>query len=100
MNQCYRKFGSHHQGLSRLLPWHANKTLQGAELKKVDRHVSVCLTCKRELSHYQKLAQAVIKESAPRSPEQAAFLRLKRRLMTKNGRDEAGVGNTALLFDC
>jgi hypothetical protein len=69
-----------HQELSELLPWYVNKTLQGAELRAVETHLAVCLTCKRELKQLQRLAQAVIKEGALDSAEQASFLRLKKRL--------------------
>jgi hypothetical protein len=69
-----------HQELSELLPWYVNKTLQGAELRAVETHLAVCLTCKRELMQLQRLAQAVIKEGALDSAEQASFLRLKKRL--------------------
>jgi hypothetical protein len=71
---------SAHRELSQLLPWYVNKTLQGAELKEVENHLSVCLTCKREVIQLQKLAQAVIQEGTLDSAEQASFSRLKKRL--------------------
>jgi anti-sigma factor RsiW len=63
-----------------LLPWYVNKTLQDSELKAVEAHLGVCLACKRELMQLQKLAQAVKKEGALDSAEQASFMRLKMRL--------------------
>jgi hypothetical protein len=69
-----------HQELSELLPWYVNKTLQGAELKAVEAHLTVCLVCKRELIQLQKLAQAVVQDGALDSAEHASFLRLKKRL--------------------
>jgi hypothetical protein len=71
---------SAHQELSQLLPWYVNKTLQRAEQKEVEKHLTVCLTCKRELIQLQKLAQAVIQEGSLDSAEQASFSRLKKRL--------------------
>ncbi|MEQ1544198.1 hypothetical protein [Methyloglobulus sp.] len=73
---------SAHQELSQLLPWYVNKTLQGSELKEVDHHLTVCLTCKREVVQLQKLAHVVIKEGSLDSAEQASFSRLKKRLHT------------------
>jgi hypothetical protein len=73
---------SAHQELSQLLPWYVNNTLQDSELKAVENHLTVCLTCKRELVQLQKLAQAVIQEGSLDSAEQAAFSRLKKRLHT------------------
>jgi hypothetical protein len=71
---------SAHQEFSQLLPWYINKTLKGSELKEVENHLSVCLTCKRELIQLQKLAQAVVQEGSLDSAEQASFSRLKKRL--------------------
>lgn len=80
MKQHDTKSYSDHQELSQLLPWYVNKTLQGAELKAVEAHLAVCLTCKREQTQLQKLAQAVIQEGSLDSAEQASFTRLKMRL--------------------
>lgn len=80
MKHTVKKSDSAHQELSLQLPWYANKTLQGSELKAVEDHLAVCLTCKRELIQLQKLAQAVIREGSLDSAEQASFSRLKKRL--------------------
>ena len=80
MKNIDKKSYASHQELSQLLPWYVNKTLQGSELKAVEAHLTVCLTCKRELIQLQKLAQAVIQEGALDSAEHASFLRLKKRL--------------------
>jgi hypothetical protein len=69
-----------HQELSQLLPWYVNRTLQGFELKAVEDHLSVCLTCKRELKQLEKLAQIVSQEDLLDTAESAAFSRLKKRL--------------------
>lgn len=80
MKQLQTKTHLNHQELSQLLPWYVNKTLRGAELKAVEEHVSVCLTCKREAMQLNRLAQAVIHEGALDSAEKASFSRLKMRL--------------------
>lgn len=90
MKQLQTKIHLNHQELSQLLPWYVNKTLQGAELKAVEKHVSVCLTCKREAMQLNRLAQAVIHEGALDSAEKASFSRLKMRL---HGSDQAASPN-------
>lgn len=85
MKQNHTKPYVDHQELSRLLPWYVNKTLQGAELKAVEAHLSGCLSCKRELVQLQKLAQAVIQEGPHDSAAQVSFTRLKMRLHSQPG---------------
>jgi hypothetical protein len=80
MKNIDKKPYASHQELSELLPWYVNKTLQGAELKAVEAHLTVCLVCKRELIQLQNLAQAVVQDGALDSAEHASFLRLKKRL--------------------
>jgi hypothetical protein len=80
MKQINTKAYSDHHELSVLLPWYVNKTLQGAELKAVEKHLTVCLICKRELIQLQKLAQVIVNSSAIDPAEQASFSRLKKRL--------------------
>jgi hypothetical protein len=87
MKHINKQSYSAHQDLSQLLPWFVNKTLQGSELKAVENHLTVCLTCKRELIQLQKLAQAVIQEGSLDSAEQASFARLKKRLHTAQQQD-------------
>ncbi|MDD5580634.1 MAG: hypothetical protein PHY16_15310 [Methylobacter sp.] len=82
MRDIYQQLDSAHQELSQLLPWYVNKTLQGSELKQIENHLTVCLTCKRELIQLQKLAYAVNQEGSLDSLEQASFSRLKMRLQT------------------
>jgi hypothetical protein len=71
---------SAHQDVTLLLPWYVNRTLRGAELKQVEEHLGICLTCKREVLNLQKLALVVNKPSAFDTAEQAAFMQLKKRL--------------------
>jgi Putative zinc-finger len=69
-----------HQEIEQLLPWYVNQTLQESELKVVEAHLSICLSCKRELLQLQKLAHAIIKEGVLDSAEKASFARLKMKL--------------------
>lgn len=71
-----------HEDISLLLPWYVNKTLQGAELNAVERHLKVCLICKRELLNQQYLSAAVNQPSSFDSAAQASFSRFKNRLQT------------------
>ncbi len=69
-----------HQELFQLLPWYVNKTLQGTELKAVEEHLSVCLTCKREYLQLQNLARAVADDGSLDTAELASFSRLRKRI--------------------
>lgn len=71
---------SAHEEISLLLPWYVNKTLQGAELAKVETHLQVCLLCRRELASLHKLAAAVQEEGAFDSAALASFSQLKSRI--------------------
>ena len=83
MKPHYSESHNEHHELSQLLPWYVNKSLQGAELKAVESHLSICLICNRELVQLQKLAKTVIQEGAFDSAAQASFTRLKSRLHTQ-----------------
>ena len=71
---------SAHHDISLLLPWYVNKTLQGDEIERVENHLKVCLTCRREIAILHKLAEAVQREGSLDSAAQASFSRLKKRL--------------------
>jgi hypothetical protein len=85
MKQLHNNPYSAHQDISLLLPWYVNKTLHGAEINKVDNHLKVCLTCRRELATLHKLAAAVQREVSIDSAAQASFSQLKKRI---RGTDE------------
>lgn len=95
-NNGHHNYLANHQELSRLLPWYVNKTLHGAELQAVENHLSACLVCKRELISLQKLAQAVVQESALDSVEQAAFSRLKSRIHDGQSHDALILAESSL----
>lgn len=80
MKQLHNNPYSAHQDISLLLPWYVNKTLHGAEIKRVENHLKVCLTCRRELATLHKLAAAVQQEGSIDSVAQASFSQLKKRI--------------------
>ena len=80
MKQFHNNPYSAHQDISLLLPWYVNKTLHGAEIKMVENHLKVCLTCRREIATLHKLAAAVQQEGSIDSAAQASFSQLKKRI--------------------
>lgn len=80
MKQLHNNPYSAHQDISLLLPWYVNKSLHDAEIKRVENHLKVCLTCRRELVTLHKLAAAVQQEGALDSAAQVSFSRLKKRI--------------------
>jgi hypothetical protein len=68
---------STHDDISLLLPWYVNNTLHGSELKDVENHLNVCLTCKRELVNLKKLSLAINQEGSFDSAALASFSHLK-----------------------
>ena len=80
MINAQQKSDAAHQKLMNLLPWYVNKSLKGQELITLEKHLSVCLVCKRELTQLEKLAQAVVADTSFDSAEKASFARLKNRL--------------------
>ena len=76
---------STHDDISLLLPWYVNNTLHGSELKDVENHLKVCLTCKRELANLKKLSLAVIQEGSFDSAALASFSHLKNRIHQTDG---------------
>ena len=79
-----------HQEISLLLPWYVNKTLSEDEIERVENHLKVCLTCKRDIVALQTLAAAVQQEGAIDTVAQASFSRLKKRIHSP---DSAGRKN-------
>ena len=63
-----------------MLPWYVNKSLYDAEIKRVENHLKVCLTCRRELVTLHKLAAAVQQEGELDSAAQVSFSGLKKRI--------------------
>jgi hypothetical protein len=80
MKQLHNNPYSAHQEISLLLPWYVNKTLHGAEINRVENHLKVCLTCRRELATLHKLAAAVQQEGSIDTAAQASFSHLKKRI--------------------
>ncbi|MGH8498384.1 MAG: anti-sigma factor family protein [Methylococcales bacterium] len=72
-------YDAHHE-IVLLLPWYVNKTLHDPEMKAVEKHINVCLTCRREIAALQKLSLAVNQVDIIDSAAQASFARLKARI--------------------
>lgn len=85
MNPTSNNPYSDHQDIALLLPWYVNQSLQGAEQNKVEQHLKVCLTCRRELVNLKLLAAAVQHEGALDTAAQASFSLLKKRLHGPSG---------------
>ncbi|MGZ8227372.1 MAG: zf-HC2 domain-containing protein [Methylococcaceae bacterium] len=80
MKRAHHNPYTSHQDISLLLPWYVNKTLSGAELTRVEDHLKVCLTCRRELAGLNKLSEAIKQQSSLDSAAQSSFSQLKKRL--------------------
>ena len=78
---------SAHQEISLLLPWYVNKSLHGAEVRLVENHLKVCLTCRRELATLHKLATAVQQEGSIDTVAQASFSHLIKRIHNSDPND-------------
>ena len=48
-----------------LLPWYANGTLEGDELRQVEEHLASCLACRREVQQLEALRGGVKEASDP-----------------------------------
>lgn len=73
---------SKHQEIFLLLPWYVNKSLRESELREVESHLKVCLSCKRETTSLLRLASAVNAADALDSTAQASFSRLMNQIHT------------------
>ncbi|MGR9117334.1 MAG: anti-sigma factor family protein [Gammaproteobacteria bacterium] len=87
MKQLHANPYSSHREISLLLPWYVNKTLSGAEMNRVEHHLKVCLTCRRELATLHKLAAAVRQEGSIDTAAQASFSLLKKRIHNPDAAD-------------
>jgi len=99
MKQLYNNPYSAHQDISLLLPWYVNKTLHGAEFERVENHVKVCLTCRRELTTLHKLAAAVQQEGSIDSAAQASFSQLKKRIHNTDETNREKAPTTVVVSD-
>jgi hypothetical protein len=71
---------SAHQEILMVLPWYVNKTLCDTEMKAVENHLKVCLTCKREMATLQKLSLAVNRADTLEAAARVSFSRIKKRI--------------------
>lgn len=80
MKRAHHNPYNSHQEISLLLPWFVNKTLSGAERIRVENHLKVCLTCRREIAGLIKLSEAVQQDGSLDSAVQASFSQLRKRI--------------------
>lgn len=52
-----------HDDVFLLLPWYANRSLDGEEAAHVEKHLRNCTACRRELAALRALAAAIARES-------------------------------------
>jgi len=79
---------SEHHDILLSLPWYVNKTLEDAELKRVENHLKVCLTCRRELVEQQKLSMAIKQADTIDAVAPASFARLQARMHRRGDNGE------------
>lgn len=61
-----------------LLPWLANRTLNGAERLEVEAHVAACERCRRELAYLESLRSGVAEMENVQTPGEFGLHRLLR----------------------
>jgi hypothetical protein len=61
-----------------LLPWLANRTLDGAERLEVEAHVATCERCRRELAYLESLRSGVAEMGNVQAPGEFGLNRLLR----------------------
>ncbi len=61
-----------------LLPWYANGTLTGEEMRMVENHLQNCGQCRQELAWLKQLRQQIKDIHVPESPGEVARARLMR----------------------
>jgi anti-sigma factor RsiW len=69
-----------HQEVAELLPWLVNGTLAGMDRARVERHVSECIACRRELENLKALQNAIAQDDLDSSATQA-LAQLKARIV-------------------
>lgn len=76
MNNIKESAYAGHEEILLLLPWLTTGTLKGAELERVQNHLKVCLTCRRELSTLETLSVRIQESSSPDVSAVPSFERL------------------------
>lgn len=71
---------SNHDEIWLLLPWYVNSSLQSSECKRVQQHLQVCLTCRRELAEQGSLAKRLGHSPRLEISPQPSFERLMSRI--------------------
>jgi hypothetical protein len=69
-----------HDDVFLLLPWYANRSLDGDEAAHVEKHVRHCMACRRELTALQALATAIARESVSGQSADVSYAHFAARL--------------------
>lgn len=69
-----------HDDVFLLLPWYANRSLNGEEAAHVEKHLRNCTACRRELAALQALARAIVRESVSGQSADVSYAHFAKRL--------------------
>lgn len=69
-----------HDQIMLLLPWHVNGTLEPEESGQVERHLSSCLVCRKELERLQMAATAVRQSDPFTTTAETSFTKISAQL--------------------
>lgn len=59
MNRLEKRLRSEHDAAFASLPWYVNGTLRGSELQRLERHLTSCVVCRRELAYQRQLSELI-----------------------------------------
>ncbi|MBD9360803.1 anti-sigma factor [Methylomonas fluvii] len=82
MNSQISSSTTSHSDIVLLLPWYVNQSLSTNERQQVDRHLTYCLVCRRELQSLRKLAAAVQQAADLDIAAEASFAGLRAKMQT------------------
>lgn len=74
---------SAHTEVWTLLPWYVNGTLEGAQLKLVQRHIGACITCRREIVILHRTADTIRSVNEIEVSAQVSLSRLMHRIKSE-----------------
>jgi len=69
-----------HDEVWMLLPWYVNQTLKSKDLKRVNQHLKVCISCRSELETQKKLCRRVSESVTEDVCEQIQFKHLMQKI--------------------
>ena len=78
-----------HQSAWESLPWYVNGTLDGSELKQLERHTRGCVACRAELKYLRQLGGLLhTAEELPPMPDQSLSAMMARIDAAESGEEE------------